>query len=93
MQYASLAIAKELPVESMKITARGHIKLDLPRAFSDLTFEVRLEGSVSQDEAQSLARDASAHCFAENTLCKAIPVTTEVYLNKEKVLTSTHSPQ
>jgi uncharacterized OsmC-like protein len=93
MQYASLAIAQELPIENMKIMVRGHMQRDLPRAFTDMIFEVRLEGGASTEQVANLARDASVRCFVENTLGKAIPITTEVYLNKEKVLTLNRSPR
>ncbi len=92
MQYASVAIAEELPVESMKMMVRGHNQRALPRSFTDLIFEVRLEGNLSSEQLEGLARDASDQCFVENTLAKSIPVTTDVYLNGKKSLTLTKGP-
>jgi uncharacterized OsmC-like protein len=57
-----------------------------------MIFEVRLEGTVSADQVQVLAREASARCFVENTLGKVIPITTDVYLNDSKLVTLTRSP-
>jgi hypothetical protein len=41
----------------------------------------------------SLAQEASDRCFVENTLAKALPVTTELHLNGKKIRTSTRGPQ
>jgi uncharacterized OsmC-like protein len=92
MQYTSLVIGQGLPIEDVKMMARGHTTRELPRAFTDMVFEVRLEGTPSQEQVETLARDASAHCFVENTLGKAIPVTTIVFLNGTKVFSFTRSP-
>ena len=92
MQYASLAIAKELPVESLKMIVRGHNQRDFPRSFSDMIFEVRIEGNLTQAQIEDLASEASAQCFVENTLAKAIPLTTTVSLNGKKVLTLARDP-
>ena len=92
MQYTSLVIAQDLPIENMKVTTRAHHSQEA-RAFKDLIFQVYLEGSLSADQAQKLARDASARCFVENTLNKSIPVTTEVHLNGNNILTSTRGPE
>ena len=93
MQYASLAIAHDLPVESLKTIARGHHYLDPPRRFHDIIFQIYLEGALTEAQAESLARDASHQCFAENTLGRGIPVTTEVHLNGSKVLTLRAGPE
>ena len=92
MQYASLAIAQELSVETLKMIVRGHNQRDFPRSFSDMIFDVRIEGNLTQEEIESLAREASAQCFVENTLAKAIPLTTNVSLNGTKVLTLSRDP-
>ncbi len=44
------------------------------------------------NEVKTLAQEASANCFVENTLAKAIPLTTEVFLNGEKALTLKRIP-
>ncbi len=76
----------------MKVTTRAHHSQEA-RAFKDMIFQVYLEGRCSADQAQKLAREASARCFVENMLNKAIPVTTEVHLNGNKILTSTRGPE
>ncbi|MFQ5681944.1 MAG: OsmC family protein [Candidatus Binatia bacterium] len=92
MQYASVAMKKGVPIDTMKMTVRGHHSRE-SRAFKDMIFEIRLEGSASTEQAEGLAREASARCFVENTLAKAIPLTTEVYLNGSKFLTLARGPE
>lgn len=92
MQYASLAIAKELPVDTLKMMVRAHNQRDFPRSFSDMIFEVRVEGNLTMEQLENLAREASEQCFVENTLAKAIPLTTTVFLNGKKVLNFTRDP-
>ena len=92
MQYTSLVIAKDIPIDSLKVTARAHHSGEA-RAFQDMIFQVYLEGDCPEDQAEALARDASARCYVENTLNKSIPVTTEVSLNGKKILATTRGPE
>jgi len=92
MQYTSVVISKDIPIDSLNVTARAHHSGGL-RAFKDMIFQVYLEGNCSEDQAASLAQEASARCFVENTLAKAIPVTTELHLNGKMIRTSTRGPQ
>ena len=93
MQYANLAMAQELPIDTLKLTAGGHFSLQPPRTFQDLLFQVHLEGALSEAQLETLARQASRDCLLENTLGKAMTVTTEVHLNGRKALTLTRGPQ
>jgi uncharacterized OsmC-like protein len=93
MQYASLAMEKELPIENIRLMVRAHTIREKPRAFTDMIFEVRIDGRASVEQIQNLAQDASANCFVENTLAKAIPLTTVVFLNDERTVTSTRNPK
>ena len=58
----------------------------------DMIFEVRMDGSASVEQVTALAKEASANCFVENTLAKAIPLRTEVFLNEKKTLTLKRDP-
>src|SRR6266511_4532571 len=92
MQYTSLVMEKELPIENVKMMVRAHTNREKPRAFTDIIFEVHLDGAASLEQVNTLAKEASANCFVENTLAKAIPLTTEVFLNGEKALTLKRGP-
>ena len=86
-------MVQELPIESLKMIVRAHISQELPSAFRDIIFQVYLEGPVPEAQLEGLAREASRHCFVENTLEKAIPITTEVHVNGRKALTLNRGPQ
>ena len=83
---------KELPIENVRMMVRAHTIRKKPRAFTDMIFEVRLDGAASLEQVDTLAKEASANCFVENTLAQAIPLTTEVFLNGEKALTLKRTP-
>jgi uncharacterized OsmC-like protein len=53
---------------------------------------VSLTSSISIEEAKALAEAASHRCYVENTLGLAIPITTEVELNGQPVVTLTRNP-
>ena len=91
MQYTSLVIEKNLSFDSMKLMVRAHHSREI-RTFVDMMFEVYLDGNVSSERVEALARQASANCFVENTLEKVIPLTTDVYLNGGKVVTLSRKP-
>ncbi|HEY7555041.1 MAG TPA: OsmC family protein [Candidatus Binatia bacterium] len=93
MQYTSLVMERELPIENIKMMVRAHTIREKPRAFTDMIFEVRLDGAAAAAEVKALAKDASANCFVENTLAKAIPLTTEVFLNDTKIVTLKRAPE
>jgi uncharacterized OsmC-like protein len=92
MQYTSLVIAKDIPIDQLKVTARAHHSGET-RSFQDMIFQVYLEGNCPVDQAEALTRDASARCYVENTLNKSIPVTTEISLNGKKILSTTSGPE
>ena len=92
MQYTSLVMEKELPIENIKMMVRAHTIREKPRAFTDMIFEVRMDGSASVEQVNALAKEASANCFVENTLARTIPLTTEVFLNEKKILTLKRVP-
>lgn len=90
MQYANVLKEKPLPVQSIKMLARAHNDRDA-RVFTDMIYQVDLTGSLSEADAQELAKAASARCFVENTIAKSLPITTEVSLNGKKVVSFTRN--
>ena len=92
MQYTSVVIANDIPIDTLNVTARAHQSGET-RAFKDLVFQVYLEGNVSDEQAVKLAQDASQRCFVENTLSKAIPVTTELHLNGKRIHSAVRGPE
>jgi uncharacterized OsmC-like protein len=90
MQYANVLKEKPLPVESIKMLARAHNDREA-RVFTDMIYQVDLTGTISEADAESLARAASERCFVENTIAKALPIATEVRLNGKKIISFTRN--
>ena len=92
MQYVNVSTEESIPIESMKILARAHNDREA-KIFTDMAFQVSLTGSITPEQAEALARAASRRCYVENTLERAISLTTHVELNGQPVVTLTRSPE
>jgi uncharacterized OsmC-like protein len=90
MQYANILKEKPMPVEDIKMLARAHNDREA-RVFTDMIYQVELTGTISEADAECLARAASERCFVENTIAKALPITTEVSLNGKRVVSFTRN--
>jgi len=82
-QYAKLAIAKDIPLTSMKAVARGHFDRRAGGAFRDLIYEITIESSASADAIRQIAREAELMCYAHNTLKNSVQMKTNLKLNGE----------
>jgi uncharacterized OsmC-like protein len=91
MQYVNVLKERLLPVESIRMLARAHNDRQA-KIFTDMIFQVSLTGPITPADAEALARAASDRCYVENTLARAIPLTTEVELNGERVATLSRRP-
>ncbi len=90
MQYANVLKEKPMAVDSIKMVARAHNDRDA-RIFTDMIYQVDLTGSISESDAETLAKAASERCFVENTIAKSLPITTEVRLNGKKIISFTRT--
>jgi len=93
MQYVSLAIAQELPIDKLSMIVRAHIVRQVPCYIQDMVYDVLVEGKVSPEQVEKLAKDASHHCFVDNTLPKAIPIKTVLHLNGKEISTLDRGPE
>jgi uncharacterized OsmC-like protein len=93
MQYVNVLIEQEhrLPIESMTFLARAHNDREA-KCFTDMIFQVNLTGPLSPADAEALAHAASERCYVENTLALAIPLTTELSLNGQRIATLARHP-
>jgi uncharacterized OsmC-like protein len=92
MQYVNVIRDENIAgVEGIKMLARAHNDREA-KIFTDMIFQVSLTGSITPERAEALARAASARCYVENTLVKAIPLTTELELNGRRVATLSRTP-
>lgn len=82
-QYAKLAIAKDVPLKSMKAVARGHFDRRVGGAFTDMIYEITIESSASEEAIREIAREAESMCYAHSTLKKAVRMKTKLMLNRK----------
>jgi uncharacterized OsmC-like protein len=80
-QYAKLAIAKNVPLTSMKAVARGHFDRRVGGAFEEIIYEIAIESPASADAIREVAREAKSMCYAHNTLKNSVRMTTNLTLN------------
>ena len=85
-QYAVLAIAKDVPLDQMELTARAHFDRRLGGAFEEVVYDLRLTSSASTEAILGLQKEAERMCYAHNTLKKAgVKLATNLYLNGPKL--------
>jgi uncharacterized OsmC-like protein len=80
-QYAKLAIAKDVPLKSMRAVARGHFDRRPGGGFSDMIYEIAIESAADEDSIRAIAREAELMCYAHNTLKKSVRMQTNLTLN------------
>ena len=91
-QFARTVIIRDLNVDTLEMTARAHYDMAKTRDFSDFIYDVRLTGKESKENVTELLYEAESRCFVHNTLKKAIPLTSNVYLNGELITSHTIGP-
>ena len=85
-QYATLAIARNIPISTMELAARGHFDRRIGGAFQDLIYDLKLQSSADSETFLSLAREAERMCYAHNTLKKAgVKMSTNLSLNGRQI--------
>jgi len=91
-QFARTIIIRDLKIDSLEMTARAHYDMAKNREFLDFIYDVRLIGSETRENVSELMHEAERRCFVHQTLKKALPLTTNVYLNGERVVSHTLGP-
>ena len=84
-QHAKLAIAKNVPLTSLKTIARGHFDRRLGGTFKDIIYEITIESPASTDAISEIAREAEVMCYAHDTLKNSVRVQTNLTLNGERL--------
>lgn len=87
-QWAALIISEGLKVDTLNATVTGQIDRRVEGLFRSLTFDIMLTGSESVErirgasgDAEGLCRTAEGLCYVHNTLRRAVPIHTNVYMN------------
>jgi uncharacterized OsmC-like protein len=85
-QYATLAIARGIPLTDLELTARGHFDRKLGGAFEEMIYDIRLSSKAATQSILSLSREAERMCYAHNTLKKAgVKMVTNLFLNGKPI--------
>jgi len=84
-QYAKLAIAKNVPLISMKAIARGHFDRRVGGAFKRIIYEIAIESPASPDAIREIAQEAELMCYVQNTLKDLVHMQTNLTLNGERL--------
>ncbi|TLX96786.1 MAG: OsmC family protein [Thaumarchaeota archaeon] len=85
-QYAVLAIARDVPIDDLTITARGHFDRVLGGSFKEMIYDLRISGDAPRETILNLSREAERMCYAHNTLRKAgVRMVTNLFLNEKQI--------
>jgi putative redox protein len=85
-QYATLAIAKDIDLTGLELSARGHFDRRMSGAFEEVIYDVRLNSGASAQAILDLAREAERMCYAHNTLKRAgVKMATNLSLNGKQL--------
>lgn len=88
-QYATLAIARDIPLDDIQLTARGHFDRRVGGAFEEVVYDLRLESPATPESIVALSKEAERMCYAHNTLKKAgVKMVTNLYLNGKQLSVS-----
>jgi uncharacterized OsmC-like protein len=91
-QWAKIAVIEDLKIDNLAAIARGHTDRRIDGYFTDFVFDIRMDGTESEERIKRVAKDSERYCFVHNTLKRAVPVITNVTLNGKLVYTSTLGP-
>ncbi|MHB8566334.1 MAG: OsmC-related (seleno)protein [Nitrososphaerales archaeon] len=91
-QFARSIMIRDLKVDDLEMTARAHYDMAKTRDFTDFIYDVHLSGKESKENVLELLYEAERRCFVHQTLKKAIPLTTNVFLNGVQVVSHTLGP-
>lgn len=92
-QIAKVTIMKSLKIDTLEMTARAHVDLaKVGGHFTDIIYDLRLTGSESKEKLVEMLREAEGMCFVHQTLKKVIPMTANVSLNGDDIISHTVSP-
>lgn len=85
-QYATLAIARDIQLNDIQLTARGHFDRRLEGAFEEVIYDLRLQSPANASSILDLSREAERMCYAHNTLKNAgVKMVTNLHLNGKQL--------
>jgi len=88
-QYATLAIARDLQLDDVRLTARGHFDRRIGGAFEEIIYDIWLESNANPESIVALSEEAKRMCYAHNTLKRGgVKMVTNLYLNGRQLETA-----
>jgi len=88
-QYATLAIARDIELDEMQLTARGHFDRRIGGVFQEVIYDLKLQSTARPESILALSEEAERMCYAHNTLKKAgVKMATNLYLNGKPLAVS-----
>lgn len=84
-QYATLAMAMDVSITGLELTARAHFDRRIGGAFEEVVYDLKLSSPDPEETILDLAREAERMCYAHNTLKKAgVRMVTNLFLNGKR---------
>ena len=93
MQWAKIAAIEDLKVDNLSAIVRGHTDRRIDGYFTDFIFDLYMDGAETKERIIEVAKEGERLCFAHNTLKRAVPVTTNIFYNGERILSTTSGPE
>lgn len=85
-QYATFAIARDIPLTNLELTARGHFDRKLDGAFKEMIYDIKLSSTAGKEAILGLSKYAERMCYAHNTLKRAgVKMVTNLFLNGKQI--------
>lgn len=85
VHYTEHSIVDNIKLDFMKMKIDGKISMQRPRRFTEITYEVEIASSESDQTIMSLGRKAADDCYVTNTLKRACTVIGIVMHNGKKI--------
>jgi uncharacterized OsmC-like protein len=85
VHYAEHSVVENLNINSIEMKIDGKISLQRPRRFTDVTYEVEISSTESDEFIKKLARASADDCYVTNTLKLGCKVTGTIIHNGKKI--------
>lgn len=84
-QFVRVSIAEGLPLTFLGASVRGEFRREAGGRFQRITCEVRAEGSIDGEAADSLMSRAERLCYVHQTLAASVEMTTVLVVDGRQV--------
>ncbi|MDH2900630.1 MAG: OsmC family protein [archaeon] len=85
VHYVEHSSLEGIKFDSLEMKVDGKIIMQKPRRFTDVSYEVKITSSETDDNIKKLAREAAEDCYVTNTLKRSCNVSGLVYHNGVKI--------